>query len=429
MTVTTERALSDARRATDELTAGYRRGPLHGIPLALKDSIDTAGITTAGGAKVYANRIPAADATVTRRLAEAGAVLLGKLNMHELAFGVTTTNPHFGATRNPFDTTRIPGGSSGGSAAATVAHLAAATIGSDTAGSIRVPASFCGCVGLKPTFGRVSAAGVMPAARLIDHVGPLARTVEDTAIVLGAIAGYDPADAVTVPMPVPDYRVALREGIAGLRVGVPRVALWALLDDEVRTAAEAALAMLAGLGATVVDVELPDVTAATGQPGTPGWLSVAIEESRYYNRQAWADRPATFGADLQMYYSVPGLDGAGFVQSLELQRRYTEGLRSVLVEVDVLAGPTTPIVAPLIGVDTVTIQGVELPLVIAAIAHTAPFNLAGLPAVSVPCGFTLTGLPIGLQLVGRPFDEATILRAAHAYERATTWHTRSPGPR
>ena len=178
VTVTADRAVRDARRATDELSAGDRRGPLHGIPLGLKDLIDTAGITTSGGAKVYADRVPTADATVSRRLADAGAVLLGKLNMHELAFGLTTTNPHFGATRNPFDTSRIPGGSSGGSGAATVAHLAAATIGSDTGGSIRVPASFCGCVGLKPTYGRVSAAGVMPLARTFDHVGPLARTVE-----------------------------------------------------------------------------------------------------------------------------------------------------------------------------------------------------------------------------------------------------------
>lgn len=195
----TQAYLTRFDKLDSELTAGKRRGPLHGIPLALKDLIDTAAIATAGGAKVYADRIPTADATVARRLADAGAVLLG-INMHELALGVTTTNPHIGATHNPFDTTRIPGCSG----AATAAHLAASTIGSDTAGSVRIPASFCGCVGLKPTYGRVSAAGVMPLTRLVDHVGPLDRTVEDAAIILGAVAGYDPADAVTVPMSVPE---------------------------------------------------------------------------------------------------------------------------------------------------------------------------------------------------------------------------------
>ena len=424
--VTAERALSDAERATDELAAGTRRGPLHGIPIALKDIVDTAGITTAGGAKVYADRVPAADATVARLLAEAGSVLLGKLNTHELAFGLTTTNPHFGPTRNPYDTTRIPGGSSGGSGAATAAHLAAGTIGSDTGGSIRVPASFCGCVGLKPSLGRVSAAGVMPLARTLDHVGPIARTVEDVAILLTVIAGYDPADAVTVAAPVPDYRAALRRDVAGLRVGVPRSRLWALLDDEVRAAAEAALGVLSRLGVTLVDVELPDPTAALGEFGGPGLWSVAIEESRHYNRQAWAERPGDFGDDLQMLYSVPALDADAFVRSLELQRAYTEGVRAVLVEVDLLACPTTPIAAPPIGVDTVTIQGVELPFPVAAILNTAPFNMAGLPAVSVPCGFTPAGLPIGLELAGRPFDEITVLQVGHAYEQATDWHTRTP---
>ena len=424
--VTGERALNDARRAADELAAGTNRGPLHGIPIALKDLVDTAGITTAGGAKVYADRIPAADATVARRLTDAGGVLLGKLNMHELAFGLTTTNPHFGPTRNPFDTSRIPGGSSGGSGAAIAAHLAAGTIGSDTGGSIRVPASMCGCVGVKPSFGRVSAAGVMPLARTFDHVGPLARTVEDAAILLGAIAGYDPADALTVAVPVPDYRAALRDQVTGVRVGVPRSTLWALLDDEVRTAAEAALAVLAGLGATLVEVELPDPTAAFGQFGTPGLWSVAVEESRHYNQQAWSERPTDFGEDLRMLYSLPALDADGFVRSLVLQRSYSEGVRKVLADVDLLAAPTTPIVAPPIGVDTVTIQGVELPFPVAAIMNTAPFNLTGMPAVSVPCGFSTAGLPIGLQLAGRPFDEVTILQAAHAYEQATDWHKRSP---
>jgi Asp-tRNA(Asn)/Glu-tRNA(Gln) amidotransferase A subunit family amidase len=266
----------------------------------------------------------------------------------------------------------------------------------------------------------------MPLARTLDHIGPLTRTVEDAAIMLGAIAGYDPADAVTVPVPVPDYRAALHHGISDLRIGVPRSTLWALLDDEVRASTDDAITTLAGLGATLVDVELPDVTPAFGQPGTPGLWSMAIEESRYYNRQAWADRPADFGADLQMLFMIPPLDGAGVVRSLELQRSYAQGLRQTLVDVDLLACPSTPITASPIGVDTVTIHGVELPLAVALTLTAAPFNLAGLPAISVPCGFTSGGLPIGLQLAGRPFEEATVLQAAHAYEQATEWHTRSP---
>lgn len=426
LTVTAERALDDAHRATAELAAGRRRGPLHGIPLALKDLIDTAGIRTTGGAAVYADRVPDADATVAARLADAGAVLLGKVNLHELAFGFTTTNPHFGATRNPFDPARVPGGSSGGSAAATVAHLAAASIGTDTGGSVRVPASFCGCVGMKPTYGRVSTAGVMPLSRTYDTVGPIARTVADAAILLGAIAGYDPADAVTVPVPVPDYLAELDGGVAGMRIGVPRSRLWALLDDEVRAAAEAALGVLAALGATVVDVELPDAAAALGQFGTPGWLAVMTEESRHHNRQTWADRPADFGPDLQFIYSQPALDGAAFAQSLADGRSYTEGVRRVLTTVDLLVSPTTMVVAPEIGAETVTVSGVELPVPVAAMLNTAPFNIAGLPAASVPCGRTTSGLPVGLQLAGRPFEESIVLRAAHAYEQAVDWNTRTP---
>src|SRR6185312_5889130 len=231
ITVTADRALEDARRADAELAAGKSRGPLHGIPIALKDLYETAGIRTTAGSKVFAGYIPEHDSTAARKLREAGSVLLGKTNTHEFAWGTTTNNPHYGATHNPWDTTRIPGGSSGGSGAAIAAHLAAGTIGSDTGGSIRVPASMCGCVGVKPSFGRVSAAGVMPLARTFDHVGPLARTVEDAAILLGAIAGYDPADALTVAVPVPDYRGALRDRVTGVRVGVPHSTLWALLDE------------------------------------------------------------------------------------------------------------------------------------------------------------------------------------------------------
>lgn len=416
--VTRERAKQDASRAADEIAKGGYRGTLHGIPIALKDVIDTAGIHTGSGTAVYRNRVPASDATVARRLAEAGAVLLGKTNTHELAFGVTTNNPHTGTTRNPKDPSRIPGGSSGGPGAAVAAHLAGAAIGTDGAGSIRIPASFCGCVGLKPTYGLVSKSGVTVLSQIGDHVGLLACTVEDAALVLQAIAGYDAADFSSVPVPVPDFRAALIGDIGGLKVGIPRSTMWGLLDDEVRAAADAALTVLADLGATLVEIDLPDHMSAIGLPGTPGYFSLGITESKFAHREAWSAHADSFGPDLSMLYSLPEMTGSMVVESLDLVYTYTQAVREALTEVDVLASPTVPIAAPEIGAEMVTVGGQELPLSAVAIANTAPYNMARIPAISVPCGTTSAGLPIGFQIAGRPFDEATVLRAAHAYEQA-----------
>ena len=413
--VTRERAFADARRADDELAAGKDRGPLHGIPLGLKDLIDTAGITTAGGARVYADRVPAADATVARRLAEAGAVLLGKLNTHELAFGITTQNPHFGPTRNPVDPSRLPGGSSGGAGAAVVAGLAAGAIGTDTGGSIRIPASWCGCVGLKPSYGRVSAAGVIAMSPLADHVGPLARTVEDAAILLDAIAGYDAADAATVPVPMPDHRAAARAAsVEGLSIGIPRAAIWALAVPEVAAGVRAAVERLAAAGADVVEVDVPDVIELIGEAGGPRMLSVLVEESRHAHREAWASRPEDFGEDLRATYAMPTIEGGAFAEALAAQRAYTTGMRAALEEVDLLVTPTTAITAPPVETEVVELGGMELPLIAAATIGTFPANFAGLPAISVPCGADGDGMPIGLQLIGRPFDEPTVLRAGAA---------------
>jgi aspartyl-tRNA(Asn)/glutamyl-tRNA(Gln) amidotransferase subunit A len=396
--VTADRAREDAKRAEDELGQGVDRGPLHGIPVALKDLVDTVGIPTTGGFEPYRHRVPAADATVAARLREAGAVLLGKTNTHELAFGITTTNPHFGATRNPWDTNRIPGGSSGGSGAAIAARLAVATIGTDTGGSIRIPASFCGCVGLKPTFGLVPKNGVIPLSHVGDHVGPISRTVEDAALVLQVIAGYEPADAMTLPIAIPDYRAELAGGVVGLRVGVPRSSMWGLLDDEVRALAEQAIDVLRSLGAVVVDVELPDHVPVVGMPGSLGFFSVAVEESRFAHREAWSTQPDAF------VYA------------------YAAAVRTTLTDVDLLVSATVPIPAPAIGAETVTVQGVELPLIAVGMANTVPYNIARNPAISLPCGFTAAGLPVGLQFAGRPLGEPIVLRAAHAYEQATDWH-------
>jgi aspartyl-tRNA(Asn)/glutamyl-tRNA(Gln) amidotransferase subunit A len=416
--VTRQRAKDDAARAADEIATGRYLGPLHGIPIALKDLVDTAGIRTGSGTAVYRDRVPASDATVARRLADAGTVLLGKTNTHELAWGVTTNNPHTGATRNPKDPSRIPGGSSGGSGAAVAAHLAAAAIGTDGAGSIRVPASFCGCVGLKPTYGLVPKSGVTVLSQIGDHVGPLARTVADAALVLQAIAGYDASDFSSVPVPVPDYSAALTGDIRGLKVGIPRSTMWGLLDDEVRAAADAALTVLADLGTALVEIDLPDQMPTIGQPGTPGYFSLGVTESKFAHRQAWSAHPESFGPDVSMLYSIPEMTGPIVVESLDMVYAYTQAVRRALTEVDVLTSPTVPIAAPKIGVETVTVGGQELPLIAVAIANTAPYNIARIPAISLPCGTTSSGLPIGFQIAGRPFDEATVLRAAHAYEQA-----------
>jgi aspartyl-tRNA(Asn)/glutamyl-tRNA(Gln) amidotransferase subunit A len=350
-------------------------------------------------------------------MSDAGAVLLGKNNAHELAFGVTTNNPHTGTTRNPKDPSRIPGGSSGGSGAAVAAHLAGAAIGTDGAGSIRVPASFCGCVGLKPTYGLVPKSGVTVLSQIGDHVGPLARTVEDAALVLQAIAGYDPADFSSVPVPVPDYRAALTGDIGGLNVGIPRSTMWGLLDDEVRAAADAALTVLADLGATLVEIDLPDQLPAIGQPGTPGYFTLGITESKFAHREAWAAHPESFGPDLSALYTIPELTGLMVAESLDMVYAYAQAVREALSKVDVLASPTVPISAPELGAEMVTVGRQQLPLGAVAIANTAPYNIARVPAISVPCGTTRAGLPIGFQIAGRPFDETTVLRAAHAYEQ------------
>ena len=421
ITVTAERALADARGATAEIASGKWRGPLHGIPIGLKDLYETAGIRTTGGAKIHAEHIPAADCTVARRLREAGTVLLGKLNTHEYAYGVTTNNPHYGPTRNPWNLEHIPGGSSGGSGAAIAAGLATATTGTDTGGSIRMPASVCGVVGLKPTYGRVSKAGVLPLSYLFDHTGPITRTVEDAALVLNAIAGYDPADATTVRIPVADYTSALGEGLRGLRIGVPRPYFFAHLEDEVASTVERAISELRGLGAELRDLEIPGLDAGVG-----ALFGLVLAEAKEIHAHSLRTRAADFGADVRDLLSSPMPDAMSLMQALRARDALCVSFRQALESVDLLLTPTTPIVAARIGAESVRYGGREESVLGAMIRCTAPFNATGQPALSLPCGFTRAGLPVGLQLVGRAFDEVTVLRAGHAYEQATGWHQKNP---
>lgn len=421
ITVTAERARADAKRATEELSAGRSRGPLHGIPVALKDLYETAGIRTTGGGKIHADHIPAADCTAARRLRDAGTILLGKLNTHEYAYGGTTNNPHYGATRNPWNLEHIPGGSSGGSGAAIAAGLATATLGTDTGGSIRMPASACGVVGMKPTYGRVSKAGVLPLSYLFDHAGPLTRTVEDAALLLNAIAGYDPLDPTTVRTPTEDYTAQLHGDLKGLRIGIPRAYFYDHLEDGIAGPVEEAISTLRRLGADVHDVAISGAAEGVGAV-----FALVLAEAQEIHADALRTRPGDFGADVRALLTSPPPEGAALMLGLRARDALCVSVRNALESVDLLVTPTSPIVAARIGQETVRYGGMEESILLAMIRCTAPFNATGLPALSVPCGFTPAGLPIGLQIVGRSFDESTVLRAGHAYEQATDWHLRRP---
>jgi len=417
ITVTAEHARRQAARADDELAAGRDRGPLHGIPIALKDLIDTAGIPTTGGSGFLRGRTPQQDARVVTRLAEAGAVLTGKLNLHEFAFGTTSANPHFGAVRNPWDTERSPGGSSGGSAAAVAVGSATATLGSDTGGSIRIPAALCSVVGLMPTYGRVSRRGVIPLSWSLDHVGPLARSVEDAALVLNAIAGYDPGDPGSAREPVPDAASELGRGIEGLVVGLPRDPLWLDLEEGVRAACEEAVETLRAQGCELREVELP-LLAEMRRMERGRFHRALLAEAGAYHARWLRSHPGEYGDDVRASLErVSRVSAATYINAQRMSRLLIEEARQVFSQVDVLVSPTTECTAP-------TIAEGDLGARLARL--TAPYDVTGIPAVSVPCGVDAAGLPVGLMIGARHFDEVTLCRAAHAYEQATAWHERRP---
>lgn len=419
--VTADRALADARLAEVEIGSGSYRGPLHGVPIALKDIIDTAGIVTTSGSRIFADRVPPADATVARKLAEAGSVLLGKLNTHEFALGGTTNNPHYGPARNPWDRSRIPGGSSGGSAAAVAARLAAGTIGTDTAGSIRIPSALCGGVGLKPTYGRVSKRGVTQISQMYDHVGPMTQTVEDAAIMLQAIAGYDPADANSVRVPAGDYRATLKEGVSGLRVGVAGGMFASYPSAEVRGAVETAVQVFASLGAVIVPIDL-DFSADQLDAALPLYMTEAMQ----FHRPYFSKRPGDYGVDVQAMLGAPPFTMEAIGASMAAADEVRAAFNTALESVDVILSATVALGAPPIGTGTVVLNGEEVSGTSMLVALTMPGNLARVPVLTVPCGFTGEGLPIGLSIAGRAFDEAMVLRAGYAYEQAAGWHLKRP---
>ncbi len=418
ITVTGQEAREEARQAADEIARGAYKGLLHGIPVALKDLFATRGVRTTAGSRIMADETPRQDAEAVARLRAAGVVVLGKLNLHEFAFGTTGVNPHYGATRNPWDTSRIAGGSSSGAAAAVASGECFAALGTDTGGSIRIPAALCGVVGLKPTYGRVSLRGVVPLSPSLDHVGSLTRTVEDAAIVLEAIAGRDPLDGSTSDEPTSDYRRELEreQGLRGWRVGVPRPHFYEDVDGEVLAVVEEALVVLRDLGAEVREVSLPHIAEASAAA-----RDIMLPEAFAYHQRWLAGRAQDYGEEVRLRLEQGRAVPAGRYE--EAQRLRTSIAQAWRVrpfrEIDLLATPTTAIPASLVAAS-------DLRTTIALVRLTNPFNLTGLPAISVPCGFTTGGLPVGLQLIGPWFEEGFVLRAAYAYERATEWHQRQP---
>jgi aspartyl-tRNA(Asn)/glutamyl-tRNA(Gln) amidotransferase subunit A len=420
ITVTAEQALASAREMEAEARRGKWRGPLHGIPIALKDNIDTAGVRTTGASELFKDRVPAEDAEVVRKLKSAGAIILGKLNMHEFAYGATSAVTYFGPVHNPWALDRISGGSSGGSAAAIASNFCFGTLGTDTGGSIRIPSSHCGVVGLMPTYGRVSNRGVIPMAWTLDHVGPISKTVEDSALILRVIAGFDAMDPTTADVPVPDYNQAFHIQVSKLRLGLPRAGFFDNLNAEYAKAVDVAIDVLRKLTASITDVRLPPAVAAP---------TVWGPETYAYHAKWLTESPEKYQAATRVL----------MIRSNEVKpdvyaeaRRQVDlarvKIKEVFRSVDLLITPTMK-APPAAIADALRPPPAASPTANPGIVTNGnpwAFDVYGIPAITLPCGFTSSGLPIGLQISAAPFAEDTMLALAHAYEQATEWHTRRP---
>jgi aspartyl-tRNA(Asn)/glutamyl-tRNA(Gln) amidotransferase subunit A len=417
ITVTGEMALKQARTAETEIMHGEYRGALHGIPIALKDLFYTQGVRLTAGSKFYADYIPRKDAFVVEKLKNSGAIILGKTNMHEWAFGVINDNPHYGTCHNPWDVNHSTGGSSGGSGAALAGNLCMGALGSDTRGSIRIPAALCGIIGLKPTYGRVSLSNVVPLSWSLDHAGPMARTVKDVAILLQAIAGWDEGDALSINFPVDDYLTHIEQPVTGLRIGVIHDDLFNEAEPEIAQAVDKAAQVLLDLGVENANY-LPYRNMDTRETSK----IISAVEAAAFHEERLRTRPEDFGEDVRVRLQGALQFKAGeYASAKRAQVQLIHTTRELFRQVDILVVPTTPMVAPRLD------DPAELDKARTSLSwFTAPFNMAGLPAISIPCGFTSDGLPIGLQLVAVPWQEAKLLRAAYAYEQATEWHKRRP---
>ena len=414
LTVMADEALAAAKAAEQAVTTGGALGPLHGVPVALKDNCEVAGVRLTGGTPFLRDNVATADAKIVSRLRQAGAVILGKLNMHEWAIGGTTRNPHYGPCHNPWDPTRIPGGSSGGSGAAVATDMALITVGTDTGGSVRIPAALNGICGLRPTMGRISNRGVIPVSWTFDTVGPLARRAEDVAQVLQILAGYDPHDLTSLDQPVGDYLSGLNDGVKGWHIGLlgghfqaePRPAVVALIKQAARVFEE--------LGAHVEEVELVDAEGTIERAS-----EMLLADAAAFHQARLAERADGFGSDVRTRLQIGAqVGGSQYAFARQEQRRWQRQLKQTFERYDLLLAPTCGIPAPLIEES----EGVQTTRLLTR--FTYPFSLAQVPVLSVPCGFTEDSLPVGMQLIAPAWSEAAILRAAQAYQQITNWHLR-----
>jgi aspartyl-tRNA(Asn)/glutamyl-tRNA(Gln) amidotransferase subunit A len=412
ITLTDEDALKQAAERDRELAAGIDHGPFHGIPTAYKDIFYTRGIRTTGGSLIFRDFVPEYDATVVERLKAAGAISIGKANLHELAYGITSKNPHYGFVPNPRDTSRIPGGSSGGSAALVGACVLPFSLGSDTGGSIRIPASYCGITGLKPTYGRVSRHGVLPLAFSLDHVGPLACCVEDCALVLNVIAGPDPLDSSCVISPAPNFNLSPRANLGGIRVGIPKNFYFESVDDEVAAAVRRSISEMGRIGASLSEVQVPDMHEATMAARIIQFSETAALYAHYTD-------PALFGDDVWALIQQGKMIAAHeYVNAQRIRTLFRRDFDALWKNIDILVAPTTPVSAPRTDDLTVQIGERQENTRMASTRLVRGINFLGEPALSMPCGKTSNGLPIGLQLISRPFTEPMLLQVARTLELA-----------
>ena len=421
-TLQPETAMQEAKAAEAEIAKGGSRGPLHGIPIAHKDLYWTKGLRTTAGSRLKENFTPEEDATLVARYRKAGTILLGKLNTQEFAYGPTNEHSLFGAALNPWDLRCYAGGSSGGSAAALAMNMLPAATGTDTGGSIRIPAACCGVSGLKPTYGRLSRHGIFPLCWTMDHPGPMARSVRDIAMLLQPVAGHDPQDITTSKQPVPDYAAALDGRVAGVKIGVPKHYFFDRAQVDVEAAVTRAIATLSDLQVDVREIDIPDVEHSAAAAAIIYYAEATAyhDDSLTSSGQLYTDRVRRF---LEFGNFILARD---YLQAQRFRTLLGRHLAEALKQVDFLLTPTLPITATTLGDPVVTIRGQEQPVYLALLRNTEPFNLAGLPALSIPCGFGANGMPVGLQIVGRPFDEAGVLRLGDAFQRATDWHLRRP---
>jgi aspartyl-tRNA(Asn)/glutamyl-tRNA(Gln) amidotransferase subunit A len=415
LTVMADEALKQAQQAENAILRGEPTGPLCGVPMALKDNIDVKGVKMTAGSKFFADNVSASDAEVTKRLRDTGAIFLGKLNMHEWALGGTSRNPHYGAVKNPWDTDRIPGGSSGGSAAALAADMALASLGTDTGGSVRVPASLNGICGLRPTYGRISTRGVVPVSGSLDSIGPMARRARDIGLLFNILAGYDPLDPTSSNKPVPYYTYGLHTEIKSLRIGVLG-GYFQSASEDIQSLVNEAIKIFRNLGAEIDHVELQHVDEAFERTS-----DFILSDAAAFHHDRIIEKADMFGLDVLTRLRVGmNLTGVQTSNVLEMQRRWIRQLSNVLDKYDLLITPTCPTIPPLIK-DT---EGVKSTRDI--MRFTYPFSLSLLPSISIPCGFSKEGLPVGMQLIGGKWKENLLIYAAECFQEVSDWHTRRP---